>query len=104
MVGGSLTSSARTGATDISEVKTTGESASIRRIMFPPRGFAIAKLLFLLAGTRRRRVATTGVRAINAQCGARNRQIVADESLNPAARLKFRQWQSPVPRQQHHQA
>src|SRR5262245_24708536 len=60
MVGGSLTSSARTGAADISEseVKTAVESASIRRIMFPPRGFALRNL-FLLAGTRHRSVATT---------------------------------------------
>src|SRR5262245_49647784 len=59
MVGGSLTSSARAGAVSESEVKTALESASIRRIMFPPRGFRSAKfgscwLGPVIAASRRR--------------------------------------------------
>src|SRR5437899_11516330 len=48
MVGGSLTSSAHAGAMIISasEARTAGESASIRRIMFPPTMFRSARTLF----------------------------------------------------------
>src|SRR5215471_6159177 len=48
MVGGSLTSSACAGAMDTSEseVRMAGESASIRRIMFPPHDVSPSKASF----------------------------------------------------------
>src|SRR5215475_989650 len=105
MVGGSLTSSARAGAADISEseVRTAVESASIRRIMFPPRGFALRNL-FLLAGSSSSQHRDNNVRALDAQVGARNRQIVADKSLTSNTHFRIRRSQWPVLRQQPHQA
>src|SRR5262245_18254436 len=104
MVGGSLTSSARAGAADISEseVKTAVESASIRRIMFPPIGFALRN--FVLVGWDPSSQHRDDVRALNAQVRARNRQIVADKSLTSDTHFRIRQSQSPVLRQQRHQA